>query len=413
LTNLQELLQSELARAAQLMSAASEGIRQHIRDQSPLVDEKTRDFVGRRFAFEAIQQFVEEMDSGYLIIRGDPGIGKSALVAQLVKIHGYVHHFNVRAEGVNTAALFLQNICAQLIARYRLNVASIPPEAAQDSGFLTQLLVMISRQLQAEQRLVVVVDALDEVDREAQRDGTNILMLPRNLPAKVYVVATSRKETTSLQTTCAIRILDIEQDNEGNTSDIREYLQHAVDRPGVQTYIAAQHLDASRFVESLTEKCQGNFMYLHYVLPEIARGRYQTREFDQLPVGLMAYYEDHWRAMKGKDEADWFAYRLPVLMALTVVKEAVSLELISAFCGVSERPKIRSVLQDWREFLSEENVEVSGEWQKRYRMYHASFHDFIASKEQVQDERVNRMQAHKRIADRIWNDLGGADGVAK
>jgi hypothetical protein len=49
-----------------------------------------RDFMGRYFVFEGIRQALagEEFSSAYVMIRGEPGIGKTAIAAMLVLITG-------------------------------------------------------------------------------------------------------------------------------------------------------------------------------------------------------------------------------------------------------------------------------------------------------------------------------------
>ncbi|WRH66405.1 MAG: Swt1 family HEPN domain-containing protein [Planktothrix sp. GU0601_MAG3] len=67
--------------------------------QSRLIQEKTEGFVGREFVFDAIQTFLDHQPNGYFIIEGDPGIGKSAILAKYVEETGCVAHFNVRFSG--------------------------------------------------------------------------------------------------------------------------------------------------------------------------------------------------------------------------------------------------------------------------------------------------------------------------
>jgi hypothetical protein len=50
-----------------------------------LVDKRTKTFVGREFVFERIALVAgAEFDSGYVVVRGEPGIGKTAIAASLV-----------------------------------------------------------------------------------------------------------------------------------------------------------------------------------------------------------------------------------------------------------------------------------------------------------------------------------------
>jgi len=244
-----------------------------------------------------------------------------------------------------------------------------------------------------------VVDALDEVDSSGLPAGTNALHLPVWLPAGVYLVVTTRPGHLRLRLDCDQQALDIVQDSAGNTADIHEYLEQAVSRPGIQAYVAAQEIDDELFVEHLAEKSQGNFMYLHYVLPEIERGAYTDLGLAAIPAGLENYYEDHWRRMRGRDEEAWFRYKLPVIAALTEVPEPVSIDLIAGFSGVRERARIRAVLEEWRQFLYETKVPYDGDFQVRYRMYHGSFHDYLAKKGEVEGERVDLVRVRRQITD--------------
>jgi len=90
---------------AQLESViAAVGLRPTVPDTvSAIVAEKTRDFVGRDYVFEAVERFLAESANGYFTIEGDPGIGKSAILATYVARTGCVAHFNIRAQGITTA----------------------------------------------------------------------------------------------------------------------------------------------------------------------------------------------------------------------------------------------------------------------------------------------------------------------
>ncbi|HNS03126.1 MAG TPA: hypothetical protein PKM78_12185 [Anaerolineae bacterium] len=47
---------------------------------STLIEERSRRFVGRAFVVDRIDRFLSEQDRGYLVIVGEPGIGKTSLV---------------------------------------------------------------------------------------------------------------------------------------------------------------------------------------------------------------------------------------------------------------------------------------------------------------------------------------------
>ena len=129
-----------------------------------LVEDKTEAFVGRDYIFAAIDDFLNRQPKGYFILEADPGVGKSAILAEYVRRSGCIAHFNLRSQGINRASQFLQSICEQLCDRYRLAYRPLPAEASRDGTFLARLLEEASNQLRGNQKLIVAVDALDEVD---------------------------------------------------------------------------------------------------------------------------------------------------------------------------------------------------------------------------------------------------------
>jgi hypothetical protein len=405
LGDLVELMQSRFGGINAYFLNATFGIRDQIRDYTNYIEEKTRGFVGRQFIFDAVDQFLNEKSRGYILVRGDPGIGKTALAAQIVKTRGYVHHFNIRAEGVNKASDFLKNVCAQLIAVYELEHTVLPPEATQDGGFLRKLLEEVSAKLDGE-KCMIVVDALDEVDNLGVSSGTNTLYLPMTLPEGIYVICTMRRDEVPLRIDIPEQLpLFIEQDDAGNIADVREYVTIQTPRAGIQTYIQIQNIDDSFFIQHMVEKSQGNFIYLRMVLPEIEQGAYTDLDLTAIPAGLFSYYQDCWSRLRRDSELDWFDFKLPVIIALTVVKEPVSIDLLSDFSYIDDKRRIRAVLNDFDQFIYKVDVDYDGGKQRRYRWYHASFFEFIADKEEVSEEHVDLVEGHRKIADKMWSEL--------
>ncbi|MEI7644605.1 MAG: AAA family ATPase [Chloroflexales bacterium] len=384
-------------------------IRAHIRDFSQLIAEKTEDFVGRSFVFDAFQRFVAHAPCGYFVIRGDPGIGKSALAAELVRLSDYAHHFNIRAESNNTTGHFMRHICAQLIATYNLPWVSLPDNIAHDSEFLKTILAAVSAQLKAGERAVLIVDALDEVNHTNLQPGANTLLLPKSLPRNVYVFATSRRDdlTVHLAANCDIQILDIDQNSAENQADIKAYVTTRASRPGIQRYIAAQEIDSELFVAHLREKSQGNFMYLRYILPEIERGMYRDLSLAALPSGLQNFYKDHWAYIRqATDGQRWVNETIPVIAAITVTPRPVSVDLLSSYSGGVDRSRIMQVLDEFDQFLYKEPITYDTGPRSCYRFYHASFHDFIAGLDLIAEERIKLTAARKRITDGLLDDIG-------
>jgi hypothetical protein len=411
LDDLNDLLGGRFGDLVASFSAAAPTIQSQIHNSADLIADKTAGFVGRGWVFDAVEQFMQRHPRGYFVLSGEPGIGKSALAAQMVKSGGGPHHFNVRAEGISTVRAFLTNVCAQLVATYGLPYGSLPPHAGADSAFLSHLLAEAAQQFAPGVRCVVVVDALDEA-APSDTVGENPLCLPLTLPERVFVLVTTRgtkreRGEDSFRADCEKGALYIDADSAPNMADVTDYVRSATARFGIRSYLATHGLTAAEFVELLVAKSEGNFMYLRHVLPQVEDGAYHDRDLRGIPSGLRDYYEDHWRRMRGRDEAGWFSHKLPVIMALTVAREPLSIDQLCVYARIARRAQVRAVLREWAPFLEEHATAAAGPPETRYRLYHSSFFDFVAAKQEVADERVDLSAAHGKIADAMWADLGG------
>ena len=352
-----------------------------------LIADKIRNFVGRRFVFEALDEFLARQDSGYFILRGVPGIGKSAFMAKLVNERGYVHHFNIASQNIRSTRVFLESTCAQLIACYDLEHKTIPQNASEDSSFLVQCLSEAAeKRKDKSQKIVIAIDSLDEADRSGLAPAVNNLFLPASLPEGVCIVLTTRPLADVRLDLARKQVLDLEANSAGNLQDITEYIENYLQRPGMQARISSLGYQPAEFLTALRAKSQGNFMYLYHVLPDLEAGRLIPGRVDDLPDGLLDYYKRHWRQMRDGHEREFDSLYEPIVCILGVAQEPVTVQQIAAWTKLSQG-QVKSDIGLWREFLEEERLEG----QARYRIYHASFQDFL--KEQVDLTRYDDMIA--------------------
>ncbi|MFM6083136.1 MAG: AAA family ATPase, partial [Dolichospermum sp.] len=179
-------------------------IEQHIPEQTfkNIVDDKTREFVGREYIYDQIDEYLKDgsFPSGYIILKGEPGIGKTALMANLVSKRKWIHHFVT--EGTDSTEIFLASICSQLIVKYELPYSKLP-ECQPDQRILTyrnfideDLLPQAIEKVKENKEdntVVILVDALDEAKRSPLDGELNILGLPKALPQGVFFIVTSRE----------------------------------------------------------------------------------------------------------------------------------------------------------------------------------------------------------------------------
>jgi hypothetical protein len=369
-----------------------------------LLADRTRNFVGRGYVFEAIDDFVQSNASGYLVIQGDPGLGKSSILSEYVRRTGCVAHFNVRSLGITSAAQFLKSVCAQLITDAGLDYSELPVAATQDGAFLMKLLSEVRQGRPSSEPIVIAVDALDEVDLTAQPTGSNVLFLPSLLPEGIYFVMTRRVADLPLLTESPLRVFDLMDHPAENRTDIVAYVEAALRRPALRQWISDQGLSDKQFAETLADLSDTNFMYLRYILPDIEDGQYSNLTVDRLPSGLQNYYDDHWRHM-GMAAKPLPRIKLRIVYVLSEAQRPVSSALLSELSTDSalavDELAVLEVLDDWRQFLHEDQAGEA----RRYSVYHSSFRDFLHRKDVVRTAGLTIEGIHGLIADHLLGTL--------
>lgn len=358
-------------------------------DFQALIEEKLKRFCGRDFVFQALQDFIKKYPCGYFTVIGEAGIGKSAVAAKYVQDFGAPCYFNILAERRNRAELFLKSLRGQLQQRYNL------PNT--ENADLRELLQQVAPQLPEGEPLVVVVDALDEVEQEV---GENLLHLPKELPDNVYFLLTRRPYTLetkrlTLSAGTATGKLDLSGAEYAPycRRDVEAYLQRWWDEEtALQQWTQTRHLSCEQFVETLADKSENNFMYLRYVLPEMVSGKYDSLELKQLPQGLQEYYQTHWVRM-GMETAER-QMRVMVLFVLVEIGAAVPAQVVADVLDEDEA-NVQKVLNEWREYLKVQPED--GE--DCHSIYHASFLDFLNTKVELKPTRKLFGEVNQRIAD--------------
>jgi hypothetical protein len=355
-----------------------------------LFEDRVRTLVGREYLFDSVRRMVsgESTSSGYILIRGQPGIGKTTFMCLLLKRWGCVHHFNIEQQNIRSARTFLENVCAQIIVRYGLEYDTLPDDAGRDSGFLSEVLREASTK--TTEPVLVLIDALDEAE-DAPTPVANRLFLPPSLPDRVHIVVTTREQIDYRLQVDRRQDLHIGNNDPQNLADVREYILGALSNQpdAFEKVLAAWKQDKDGFANLIADRSQGNFMYLVHVLRDVREGRITPENLesvDELPLGLSAYYQRHWRQMREMDRERFEFLFEPALRLLATAREPVSLNALSQWSGASPA-MLREVIEAWRPFLTE-NV-AQGE--KRYALYHASFRDFLAQ------EGVGLQPSHLRI----------------
>ncbi|MEG4851151.1 ATP-binding protein [Microcoleus sp. B5-D4] len=366
-----------------------------------IIQDRTQDFTGRQFVFEAIIEFLQKNPKGYFVLEADPGVGKSSIMAKLVLLmkRRCVVHFNSQSQGTVKAKQFLENACTQLIQAFKLDYPKLPENATTDGNFLSRLLGEVSAKLGGK-KLVFIVDALDEVDRSDHGRGSNVLYLPDALPDNVYFIVSKRPESLPLPNH---QVFDLMQYSAESLADVKLYIdKRTSNSASIQSWINRQNLQREQFVAAVAEKSQNNFMYLRYVLNDIDSGKYSDVNLQDLPRELEGYYEKHWARMEmAVRDKELRRRKLKVIYLLTKTRKPVSCDILADFAE-EDALDLQEVLDDWEQFLRR-----SSDTPPDYSIYHASFQRFLHRKDVVQKAGVSLRDIEAAISDNLWEDLYG------
>jgi hypothetical protein len=309
-----------------------------------------------------------------------------------------VTHFNSQPDGIVSAKTFLENACLQLIEGFNLKnqYPRLPENALEGNNFLGKLLEEVSAKLGGK-KLIFVVDALDEVDWKEQTSNSNVLYLPEALPDNVYFIVSKRPEFLPMPAANR-KVFDLMKYSAESLEDVKAYLAKRTESSeSIQHWINCRNLQREQFVTAVAEKSEKKFMYLRHVLDEIESGTYNDVNLNDLPAGLLQYYQKHWVQMMGQEDDPLLELKVKIIYVLSKAHEAVSRRWIAKAVRETEF-KVQQVLKKWDSFLRQE--QINGEI--RYNIYHNTFREFLEKDETVQSagvnvEEINRQSINNRL----------------
>ena len=162
--------------------------------QELFIADRTRRFVGRSDILKRMHNFIEDdSDSRMMVIIGDPGCGKSALLARFTEDvinsefisqhHDWLifPHFVGASPSSTSIRFILRRLCIQLS-----RTLGVKDEVPEDYKELAQLFPELLQKVSETHRIILIIDALNQL--EITDDAHSLRWFPRSLPRNVKAV---------------------------------------------------------------------------------------------------------------------------------------------------------------------------------------------------------------------------------
>lgn len=395
------------------------------------ISERASNFTGREWIFKELNNWLaNDEGSCYFLLTGKPGSGKTAIASRLcqfsmgevcpsdefVNLHknffSAIHFCNARDSRWINPLKFVESLALQLSKRFpaygkalaeksgdrqiridvaqhdisaeqvvgvrieNINISGVSPEDAFNR-IVREPLEILFRQ-DPPKSVVILVDALDEaLIYNGDVNIVSLLARAENMPKGVRFILTSRRDERVENEFLSAEglFLSAREFDKNNEEDIGSYVKRRFQDIELSQKFAELKPEKNTELEKLlTNKAEGNFQYISFLLNSIANGSQKLNELESLPAGLDAlYYESLARVIKLSK--NWSKDFSSLMGVLSVAQESMNLTQLKAITGKEDTWTSLGHIQQFIETV--ESTENNNE--DKYRLYHQSIIDFLHS----------------------------------
>ena len=360
------------------------------------IDELTEVFKGRIEERKLIHEFTTQSEKGFLFIYGNPGIGKSALLAQVAKelksnrseTSPVVFEYFIRRNTVfSSPEKLLDYFNENIELNYSTKFPSGTGFAEKKTFFIERLRKLSSSSMK--RRLIILIDGLDEAIDEEK----NILKcLTAEIFNNVLFILGSRKLSVVEQFYGSIAAENKKQIEIGGLSagDIRAMLYDITDKYAIE----------DQFVRKILERSEGNPLYVRLLCNSMEEGEISLNESSKLPSTLNDFYSDFMRRISARSDGNML---LKALYVFAGAKDFLTYKQLELILDVGEADA-QKIIYELREFLFENPITEFED----YQLFHESFRGYLKL-----EKKTSVREAELRLIHhcRKWNDILIIDSI--
>ena len=276
-------------------------------------------FIGRQWVFDAYRSWLDNPDSRVFWIKAGPGVGKSAIAANLAARERSAIVANwfcdAKSAELRDPHHALRSLAFQLALRwedYRVRLlrqlqisanatSEMLQEARKQLGTLnTQDLfsLLLTEPLNGliwrEHKLVIVVDALDEAtDENGHNRIAELIGLELDrLPNWLAFVVTSRPEVSVITRLQCFKPFEIDAQGQHNLDDLRAWYESNLSKLPVMAALSSTRQDALE--KLLLDRSEGMILFLKMVQEGLREGSLTIDGLDKLQAGLPGLFSRYY-----------------------------------------------------------------------------------------------------------------------
>ena len=324
-------------------------------------------FIGRDWVFDAYRQWLDDAGSRLFWIKAGPGVGKSAIAANLASRERSAivasWFIDAKSNELRNPGHALRSLAFQLAQRwedYRVRLmrqlqlgANATDEKCDEVWrelgtkntqdlFRFLLAEPLNGLIWREHKLVIVIDALDEgSDGDGHNRIAELIGLELNsLPDWIGFVVTSRPEADVVNRLQGFKPFVLDASDPRNRADlVKWYRAHLSTNPTLAALPPAQQAETENL---LVERSEGMILYLKVVEEGLREGSLTVAQLGQLEAGLPGLYRRYYDSFMLRFGQDYETAAKPLLRLLLAAAGALPEDLASAVLQWNEEQFLAS-----------------------------------------------------------------------
>jgi len=411
------------------------------------IEQNIQYFTGRTWLLPRVIEWLEQTEERIFILTGEPGTGKSMIVAwlagagplpedagargQLEQIRSLVKaaYFCVAASGSVSPTNFAENVANQLTYNVsgfsdalaasledRVQISTVQQIGKMENGssvtgvHIEQLdLGELGEESSFERALhrplrklcangynkpiLLLVDALDEAATYTGAiDLVRLLVKLSDLPQNIRVLVTTRPDPRVLKFYNKVKPFDLFEDAPKDVDDVRRY--------AYERLAELEHEQRTRLADRIAQAAQRIFLYAHLVINDLLARLPEIPDLDaiSLPKGLSGLYHDFLNRELGTDEDRWYSMFKPLLGLIAVAQEEglTRTQIEHILSNDVEQP-----LRICKQYLTGNLPDGP------FSPFHKSFADFLLEDKENLDYHIDAVQMHRQIAEYYLKEYSG------